>query len=751
MGMAKISLVPAKRDSKTHRRTDEPRKSRAGTERFVSVDGEGITVDGVHKYTLLGVGQNQIENGNGLEWDEILEFLYSHYQKKSAYTGFFLGYDFTQWFSKLPEERANMLLTIEGRAKRKRKLKNGATHNVAPHSVEYQRWQFDILGSKRLRIRPKLCDCIVQSCPCRPKPPWMYICDAGGFFQTSLVKVIDPRNWKEPLVTPEEFNKIVSGKARRGSSELQPEDREYNRLENEILSRTLTELDRGFRQLGIFLSPSQWFGPGQAAQEWLKMQPIPTRTEMENLLEGWPQGLLEALRGSYFGGWFEIFIHGLIPGPSYEYDINNAYPYIISHLPCLFHGEWQEGIGRPDVGTKEYCLVQARVWSESPNNGYYIYDKEHYIGSMLHRDDHGRISRPIITEGWFWWHELEAARKAKCITRISGDRIFKWYKYIPCDCPPPAREMESLYLVRVRMGKDTAIGKAAKLVAVSAYGKFAQSVGHPLFGNPIYASLITAGTRAMILDAIATHPGGKAAVEMVATDGVFFLDPHPLLSISDKLGEWSYQERQNLTLFKPGVYWDDSTREQIQEGDNPVFKARGINAKAFASRIEEIDRQFRVWNYLGPPSYYNDDTDLKKKQSGEWPKVTYKPEFGMVSALQALVQGEWSRAGQLINYDIKPEENLPTQFSQPFDKRRVPIVAEEIPGRGGIYRSQPIKWGANTIHSWNLQTHKPYETFASVPYSKGFGYTDDEIEETQWGITPEGPIGMMFREALGLK
>ena len=46
---------------------------------------------------------------------------------------------------------------------------------------------------------------------------------------------------------------------------------------------------------------------------------------------------MEAARMTYYGGWFETFVNGVIPGTSYAYDINSAYPYAISTLPCLLH------------------------------------------------------------------------------------------------------------------------------------------------------------------------------------------------------------------------------------------------------------------------------------------------------------------------------------------------------------------------------------------------------------------------------
>lgn len=735
-----ISAVQRRRDPKTHRPPDVVhttwRKDKdIGTQDFACLDGEGVTLNGSsHKYVLLGVGSDQKANRMGLGWDEILEFLYSHYRKGTAFTGFFLGYDFTQWFRNLPEERARMLLTIEGRAKRQRRVKGG--HNIAPHPVEWRDWQFDILGTKRLRIRPKNCDCAIQSCPCKPKPPWMYICDSGGFFQTSLVNVIDPSKWQEPIVTPEEFEKILAGKAKRATASLDQSMLDYNALENEILRRALKELDKGFRTMGIHLTPSQWYGPGQAAQEWLKARTeAPTRVEIQALAETWPSGLLEAAMASYFGGWFELFMHGLIKGQIHEYDINSAYPYIISQLPCLLHGTWESGIGKPDVASGQICLVYARVQSCSLKSRKKRWAKQ-YIGAMLHRDKKGRITRPKVTEGWYWHHEIKAARKAKCLNSIIYNELSRWYKYIPCDCPPPIREVANLYKLRLTFGKDSAIGKSAKLVANSCYGKFAQSVGKPLFGNPIYASLITAGCRVMILEAIATHPKGKADVAMVATDAVYFLSEHSTIRISNNLGEWSHKRKSNMCLFKPGVYWDDEARNAIATGRNPIFKARGVNARAFASELEGIDQWFREWNGRSPHCGPNDPL-FDEERSATWPTITYRPGFTMTTALQALIQNKWDQAGELINYD---EHDLPVQNSNPIAKRSPRVYYNE----DGIYRSEPWDHG--------YRGNKVGE-IVSVPYDKKFGLEDPFSDETaaMSGETPDGPIGDIFAEALGIR
>lgn len=703
---------------------------------FVGVDGEGMNVDGEHRYVLFGVGSEQLENPMGLSWNDVFEFLYADFERRDnrsdvAYVGFFLGYDFTQIFKTLPEDRARMLLTREGRQKREFKstkwgtVQGSKAFGMAPHPVECQGWQFDILGMKRLKIRPKNCQCEVVTCKCKDKKAWMYICDVGAFFQASFLKVIDPSGWAEgtQIVTEDEWNLILQGKGKRSTAVLDDDMRLYNRLENEVLARVMGTLRDGFEAIGIHLPPSKWFGPGQAAQTWLKNEGVPGR---EEIAEAVPLRMAEAARASYYGGWFEIMMHGIIPGESHEYDINSAYPSIIAQLPCLLHGDYSHGDGLPPSNGKAYTLVYANI--ESPNLRESWKQKEQHIGAMLHREK-GQICRPMMTEGWFWWHELQAAQRAKLIKRLDNrgkQQVQKWVQYVPCDCPPPMRNIAGLYEKRLEVGKTSPLGKAAKLVYNSGYGKFAQSEGlNPIFGNPIYASLITAGCRTMILDAISTHPMGKKDVAMVATDAVYFLHPHPSLALSEKLGEWDYKIRHNLTLFKPGVYWDDYTRQRIADGKNPNFKARGFKADDFVTALSRIDYEFGAWDQIL-------DTELAKmnradmsipgvmaKTAMKWPAVKFTPNFVLTSALQALMWNKWELAGRVQDAsNAKAVE----QNSDPHSKR-MGLWREQYNGRL-IYRSTP--------HTFKSE--------ASEPYDKRFGMDDPWSEEAKalMGETQEG-------------
>jgi hypothetical protein len=681
----------------------------SGTNGFVCVDGEGINVNGEHRYVLLGVGQDQIEDENGLDWDTILEFIYEHYEPGIAFTGFYLGYDFDRWLATMPEKKVERLITSEGRESRKSKSPN-LHSKVLPVDMP-NGWQINMLGKKMFEFRKRFCHCGIHYCKCR-KGPWMRICDTGPFFQCSFLKAIDPKGWQDPIVSDYEYELIKKGKENRSDATcIDEEMRFYNRLENEILARLMTVLNAGFQEMGISLAPGQWYGPGQAAQKWLKNEGIVTAEEINTVI---PQGYLEAARQSYFGGWFEIMMHGIIPGESHEYDINSAYPHIIAGLRCLLHGTYERGSGSIHYDAAKYTLVRARV------SGYRK-GKPSGIGTMLHRDKSDRILRPTRTEGWFWHHEIEAAKRAKLISHC---HIQEWVSYAPCNCKPPLANVAGLYDLRNRVGKDSPLGKGCKLAYNSMYGKFAQSVGSPIFANPVWASLITAGCRTMILDAIASHPKGKWDVEMVATDAVFFATPHPTLPISKRLGEWDYELRHNLTLFKPGVYWDDKTRQSIANNEAPSFKARGISAKAFAGSIAETDREFALWKDRIP---HPGNTQPGIVEG--WPIVRFRSGFAMVSCLQAIRRRKWFLAGH-VSDGMELAQN-----ANPYDKR---VGIWPIPLEDGrvVYRSEPWTFPSNQCQS--------------KPYKKRFGMDDpwslDRLEMN--GITPDGTVPDLVQRVL---
>ncbi len=708
------------------------RKRAMNDTKFIGVDGEGATryvylpdVDEEtgeeivvrtlrHDYVLLSVGDKSLHrDGDYLDHEDIFSFLWECFEENpdAAFVGFFLGYDFTQWVKSLPEHAARSLFTKEGIARRK-PTKNSDRRDPWPvrdgrweyvrgvRVLKGARWEFDLLGNKRFKLRPYI---RYEDVPTRvvrhqdgtesvekvPRP-WMYICDTGPFFQTSFLNAIHPKQWQDPVVTPEEYEIIERGKAHRSDAEFDDAMIEYNLLENEVLARVMRRVNEGFVDDGIYLTRRQWFGPGQAAQKWMANIGVPSGEEIREVVPQWAR---DAARKTYYGGWFEIFNHGPVPGDSYAYDINSAYPAVIAELPCLMHGVWTQGEGKPPrLSPGNYRMVYATVRGN-----------DDWVGPLPYRDPSGSILRPWNVKGWYWWHEVRASQRAGLISKVE---IHEWVNYAPCKCPPPMTSIRELYQGRLQVGKNSAAGKGKKLVYNSAYGKLAQSVGDPKFANPIWASLITAGCRTMILDAIATHPTKTKSLLMIATDGIVFKEPHPNLRIhATELGAWDEDVYENLSLFMPGLYWDDKARAAIHEGSAPKLKSRGVSARDLAKVIDRVDR---LWETFGP-----DDGP---------PRVQLAVDWAMTSAKQAATRNKWFTCGEIVYDAVRILDGKPNAKRDP----------NFTPAWGGI-RSFPYWEGV---------------TLETTYYDRGFGEELEMNDDVGLMETPDGPVAHVMAWAL---
>jgi hypothetical protein len=554
---------------------------------------------------------------------------------------------------------------------------------------------------------------------------WMYICDTGPFWQTSFLNVIDPRAWDgNPVCSQDEYDLIVKGKADRGTvadygdASYYREMQMYNVLENEVLARVTTRLNQGFMndRIPIKIPKTDWYGPGRAAQLWMDQlhalcaNPDAVEVNKSRLRAGsqnnnmersnetgllnadvymsMPSWFYDAARDSYYGGWFEQFMHGHV-GDVWEYDINSAYPFIIASLPCLHttgdhNGEYSQGESDSyPVSEGRYTLLYGTVRGSNP-----------YIGAMPYRTRKGNISRPNVTRGWYWAHEIQASKQAGLVDTID---VEKWVSYLACECSPPfdpdSIGITRLYQLRLDFGKNTPQGKSAKLVYNSAYGKTAQSIGTPKYSNPVYASLITAGCRTLILEAIATHPLGPSGVSMVATDGVYFTQPHPSLRMSPvELGAWDETFKPGMTQLMPGVYWDNNTRERIGLGQSPKLKSRGVNARDLARQIERLDSLFALAHM-----------SLANGGTYDWPEIEFKVDFLLDSAKLALQRGKWDTAGKVTHGSIRRIS------ANPSSKRDPSAYRDDM--SNGVTRTRP---------------YRRYETVDTTPYQQSFGYLEQD-------------------------
>jgi hypothetical protein len=259
---------------------------------FSAIDGEGVSrldAEGnvvEHLYALLGATECSPlhKDGRRLTTADIFHHLYydvfTETEKRhpgTSYVGFALGYDWAQWFRDLPEHQARKLFTKKGIASRQSRYENAAPHPVYWRVSDDLEWEIDILGDKRLRLRPytgpRRITYKPDEFPDYKPARWMYICDTFSFFQTSFLKVINPeirlKLGLEPYVTEAEYREIERGKDRRADAQFDRDMIRYNELENQGLTAVMVEMNRGLVKNNLRLKKNQYFGPGQVAQRWL--------------------------------------------------------------------------------------------------------------------------------------------------------------------------------------------------------------------------------------------------------------------------------------------------------------------------------------------------------------------------------------------------------------------------------------------------------------------------------------------------
>jgi hypothetical protein len=670
-----------------------------GRTHFIGVDGEGWTdAEGTHRYAQLSVGSDTIFGWEHLDFTEICEFLWNCFceNPRAAYVGFFLGYDFSQWFRTLPEDRARMLLSKAGMAARARKNSGG---NTRPFPVEYNGWEFDVLGTKRFKLRRI------------GEEHWMNICDTGAFFQASFLTVIDPKGWPDGApATDTEYQTILEGKSHRADDwtreswvAAERDLTNYNCAENIVLSRVMQRYEEGLRSAGVKLGRDEWYGPGAAAQGWMKLRGLATREIIEDVV---PREILEFARESYYGGWFEVFVHGIVPGTAYEYDINSAYPAAMAVMPCWWHCEYEWSEERELSALPDLAVVDASTTGSN-----------RIVGSGLHRRKDGTIARPSQTRGVRWLHELRAGVEAHTIDSVQLHRVLIITPR-ECGCDALSAGIPEIYKKRLEVGKNTAHGKAFKLIYNSAYGKQAQSIGSPKFSNPLSASFITSHCRTQILTAIATHPSGTSDLLMIATDGLYFRSPHPTLSISPtELGKWDEVCKNRLTIVMPGVHYDDAGRTAASSGTYAKLRSRGIPGAGLAAAIGSLDQGFA--------RLLEDPNDPSK-----WPVLDIPIRFQVQSPTSALAQNNWGKAGA-VSRDV--ERKLSTD---PSSKR-------VGPSGGTLFAT-----GREPYVQDGLVRTFPYEVIGggqSTPYDRSFGMTDRDMD---MGMSPDGDLLSEFWDNL---
>jgi hypothetical protein len=275
-----------------------------------------------------------------------------------------------------------------------------------------------------------------------------------------------------------------------------------------------------------------------------------------------------AANAAYYGGRSEVSAIGPIPGPVYQYDLRSAYPAGMLRLPCPLHTRWEHKPRAKRLPDRGLYLAKVR----------FFHDDCLWCGLPFRQK--GGLFWPFEGTGWYWSPEIEAAQRHLQARIINVHDL--WIARCECDCRP-FEWVEALYDERRRLGSDTR-GYPLKLALNSLYGKFAQRCGRGPYHDPVSAGLITAITRAQLLEAVGQNP---RAVVMLATDAVFSREPLSL-DIGEGLGQWEEKIWSDLFIAQPGVYWSNSDLDKS-------VKSRGAPRSIIGEAAHRFCDVFAEW------------------------------------------------------------------------------------------------------------------------------------------------------------
>jgi hypothetical protein len=269
----------------------------------------------------------------------------------------------------------------------------------------------------------------------------------------------------------------------------------------------------------------------------------------EHISQTIPPEAHDAIRRAYFGGRFQVFRFGHLEHV-YDYDISSAYPYATTLLPST-QGAW-ERVTAYQGDEAPWCVYRVS-WADCGGFGE--------LTPFPWRDKDGCIHYPTSGHGWYWGWEVAAARRG------FGDRIrveegwrlypreegvFGWMKELA------AKRVAAKQSAKQASGAERerwlGIARAYKLALNSVYGKTIQTAGkfRP-FLCPMWAGLITACTRAKLMDAALSAPPSTLAC--FATDGLFSTAEVAGCRLGNSLGDWELDKEDiRLELYQSGCY-----------------------------------------------------------------------------------------------------------------------------------------------------------------------------------------------------
>lgn len=285
----------------------------------------------------------------------------------------------------------------------------------------------------------------------------------------------------------------------------------------------------------------------------------------------------EFLLGSMYGGRCEIFRHGFVNGPVYNYDINSSYPYAMKKaiFPNLKTVRYYNSLQALPKDLKSYVgVVSCSIEHEST-----------YLGFLPYRIE-GKLTFPVGKFSSVW-----TLNELACAVDCGAVKIKKIYYGVIFE--PVHNPFNSFvdYIYNRRIGTDDKYMKYLyKKILNCVYGKFAQRGKlqvwrrgilkeydrPPFWSNIIFSAVINSYARCELLAYLLQ---AEQSLCYCDTDGFVITSQVAAECLGKGIGKLSLEgSHKNGRFILPKLYTFDSDK---------VIKAKGIPqnlANAFVSK-----------------------------------------------------------------------------------------------------------------------------------------------------------------------
>jgi DNA polymerase type B, organellar and viral len=587
----------------------------------IAIDGEGITVDGKHKYVLLALSTgDQLLNVDGIDSKTALVWLMDMKAKypTALFVSFGFGYDVNKILKDVNKKMLSRLRKDE--------------------YLQFGEWRF--------WWRPGKCFGVGKDLN-------LTVWDLRSFFRGSFISACE-------LLLDDVPKIITDGKARRNVFTVDNLDDviTYNSLELEYMQKLGEQIRLRLFDVGIKLS--RFDGAGAIASAIMR------NYEVKEHLPEPSETIQKVTAGAFIGGRIECVQYGHSKRGGYQYDMRAAYPWAMSQLPS-FKGTWTHH--KKDPGQLPYTIYKVK-WDSWKN--------PLQPAPLPFRTKNNTIIFPSVGTSYVWSPEVDLLRNMPA-DMFCYDILEAW-QFVPSNPDiKPFKFVQELYDMRQTLDKQGNTGAATvlKLGTNAMWGKMAQRLGWSDQKKPTYhhlgaAGLVTSMVRAEVYKVALQDLDSVIAIETDALITRRRLPAHKTL-VGNSMGQWKETKYKELTYCNTGLAFgvlDSGVKIARTSGVPKGVLDVEMILQAGAKGLEAVEIQ--------RPYFIDVVTCTLKKdwnKFGEWitntDKVSLRPTGKRIALPTPTTGKEWSR----WNYTVCPvlPKETSSRYLVPWDLEKLDL------------------------------------------------------------------------------